>query len=463
MKNVTLLAIAALCALGTIPVRADNILPGGDLIFTPAPGPAPYTARVIVPPMPGGAFGVGSDPFPGVPAPGVPLMGIPLEGTPPLDPFAGHGIPGQSDTIVRRLSNAPLVCGGPPMTVPIQIVALNLVSCQPITVTFGGTPVLYEVRVCLSLTGTQQQGQMVIGQTTINGGSFSSTLPVRGRLMFAKCNPKTGPGLVNPPDLDPHTVTLLTPAPASWTTNNMGLPVVSSPGGVVDHDCLGTTAPIPYPATSNFIPGVADIGGTCGAGGAPGKQITNEEEALARHGVLPPNAQPGAQGGFGDGTMGPCPCGNNSTVAGRGCQHSESVGAYGGAGGLLFATGTTSVAVDSGGGFQSLTLRALDLRRPPTICVFWQGNTLLAAGVIASDGLRFVNGGLRRIGIKAGCNGKVSYGAGLGDIPVAVAGLVPVAGASRSYQVAYRDGAPAFCLVNQSVNWTNAVSIPWAP
>ena len=95
--------------------------------------------------------------------------------------------------------------------------------------------------------------------------------------------------------------------------------------------------------------------------------------------------------------------------------------------------------------------------------MFWQGNTLLAAPVIAGDGLRFIATGLRRIGIKSGCNGKASYGAGLGDLPVAVSGVVPAVGGSRHYQVAYRDGAPLHCLPNETVNWTNVVSLPWVP
>jgi hypothetical protein len=103
------------------------------------------------------------------------------------------------------------------------------------------------------------------------------------------------------------------------------------------------------------------------------------------------------------------------------------------------------------------------MRRPPTICVFWQGNAVLAAPVVAGDGLRHITSGLRRVGIKPGCNGKASYGAGVLDIPVSVSGLVPAAGGTRHYQVAYRDGAPAFCLPVETVNWTNMVSIPWTP
>ncbi|MFN0008097.1 MAG: hypothetical protein ACKVXR_09340 [Planctomycetota bacterium] len=463
----TLLVIAALCALGSIPVRAGDVMPGSDLLFTPAPGPAPYTAMVVVPPMPAGAFGAGSDPFPGVPPPGLPLMGLPLDGTPPLDPVMGHGIPGQSDTIVNRLTVAPFpVCPGV-QTIPIELVALNLVSVQPITVTFGGgaSSAQWEVRVCRSLTGPQQQGQMTITHDSLDGGTFTSFLPVRGRLMFAKCNPNSGPGLASPPDLDPHIVTLMTPVPAPWVHQAPPTSgVMSSPGGVVDHDCLPTTVPTPYPPTSNFVPAFASVGGNCTAPGvAQHKELTREEEMLARHGILPPNRAPGTQSGFGDGSMGNCPCLNNSTVPGRGCQHSDSAGAFGGAGGLLFATGKASVAVDAGGGPESLTLRAIEMRRPPTVCVFWQGTVALAVPVIAGDGLRFIGGALRRIGIKPGCNGKASYGAGLLDVPVSVSGLIPAAGGTRHYQVAFRDGAPAFCLPAETVNWTNMVSIPWNP
>jgi len=464
----TLLVIAALGALGSIPVRAGDVLPGSDLIFTPAPGAPPYTAMVVVPPMPAGAFGAGSDPFPGVPPPGLPLMGLPVDGTPALDPLMGHGIPGQSDTIIMR--PVPASFGGlcpAQVTIPIEIVALNLVSCQPITVTFGGgaSSVEYEVRVCLSLTGPQQQGQMTIFHDSLDGGTFVSFLPVRGRLMFAKCNPNAGPGVVSPPDFDPHTVLLTTPTPGDWVHQAPPTAgVMSSPGGSVDHDCLGTTPQIPYPPTSNFVPAFASLGGSCTAPGTNNaKHLTSEEEALAKHGILPPNRAPGTQGGFGDGSMGPCPCLNNSTVAGRGCQHSESVAVYGGAGALLFATGSNRLANDAIGNSQSLTLRALEMRRPPTVCVFWQGTAALAVPVIAGDGLRFLGGALRRIGIKPGCNGKSSYGAGLLDVPVSVSGLLPAAGGTRHYQVAYRDGNPVHCFPNETVNWTNMITIPWIP
>jgi hypothetical protein len=239
---------------------------------------------------------------------------------------------------------------------------------------------------------------------------------------------------------------------------------MSSPGGVVDHDCLPATLPIPYPPTTNFVPAYASLGGNCTAPGTfQAKHLTSEEEALAKHGILPPNRPPGPLGGFGDGSMGPCPCGNNSAVPGRGCQHSDSIGAYGGAGALLFATGSNRLANDVVGNPESLTLRALEMRRPPTVCVFWQGTASVAVGIIAGDGLRFIAGALRRVGIKPGCNGKSSYGGNLLDVPVSVSGLVPAVGGTRFYQVAFRDGNPAWCLPAETVNWTNMVEVPWIP
>lgn len=68
---------------------------------------------------------------------------------------------GQADTIVKRLSDIPLPPGGTD-TVPIELVALKLVSCQPIVVNFGdGSQQEWSVRVDLS-EDQMQTGEIFI-------------------------------------------------------------------------------------------------------------------------------------------------------------------------------------------------------------------------------------------------------------------------------------------------------------
>lgn len=100
-------------------------------------------------PIPAGFFGPGSDPFQGR----VEFCGEPLEST--------LGTLGTIDTIVRRPS--PTVPLSPPAgmdTVPIEIVALSLVSCQPITVTYnaGTSFELWNVSAALSQFAPQTPG-----------------------------------------------------------------------------------------------------------------------------------------------------------------------------------------------------------------------------------------------------------------------------------------------------------------
>lgn len=124
-------------------------------------------------PTPRDFFDPDSDPFAGT----VPLRGI------PLDPATL----GTTDTIVQRLSDINITQRGEPLTVPIEIVALNLVSANPITVTYNGgqNPELWNVRVSLP-TNQQQPGSMTIIQTSSQGGTYSSTLSVQPILSFTR-------------------------------------------------------------------------------------------------------------------------------------------------------------------------------------------------------------------------------------------------------------------------------------
>jgi len=245
---------------------------GIDLFTTPPCGTSWQDFATM--PIPPDFFDPGSDPFHGT----VVFAGQPLSTTPP-------GILGPTDTVVRRLSDASLPSIGTQDTVPIEIVALNLVSVNPITVTYGGghSPEPWNVYVCLSDV-PQQTGSMTMTKTHANGGTFASTLPVSPQFIFIRQSDAAirvlDVGLMGFPPLvfntnNGHWVS--TPDPAFQI-------ITALPGVVVDQNCDGqfdTT----LPGTSNFVPGLQIV--ECGAGASQRKRLTDEQALFAQHGVLP--------------------------------------------------------------------------------------------------------------------------------------------------------------------------------
>jgi hypothetical protein len=149
---------------------------------------------------------------------------------------------------------------------------------------------------------------------------------------------------------------------------------------------------------------------------------------------------------FGDGTGTACPCGN-SGAAGHGCANSVDP-----AGALLGAVGTPSTASDT------LQLQASGM--PTTAsCVFIQGESSIA-GAVYGDGIRCFSGAFVRLGTKTASGGAASYPNGT-EPDISVRGAVPAIGATRTYQVWYRN-PPAFCTSATS-NVTNGISVAWAP
>ncbi|MBW8041160.1 MAG: hypothetical protein FVQ85_14315 [Planctomycetes bacterium] len=119
-------------------------------------------------PIPADFFGPGSDPLTG-------------------EVKLGGGNSSGSDTIIRRLG--PIDFPDPCSTakVDIELVALSLVSCDPIVVTTNGgqNPTLWDVDVELSPTPAPQ-GTMTITRTHPNGGTFTSELYMQPRFTFTK-------------------------------------------------------------------------------------------------------------------------------------------------------------------------------------------------------------------------------------------------------------------------------------
>ena len=275
------------------PVSCASIQPTIDLFTTPA-GAGTHADFSQVP-IPADFFDPGSDPFLG----DIRLQGAPINSSGPLGP---------TDTIVRRTAPASLVGAGATATVPIEIVALSLVSSQPITVTYaGGAPEQWSVHACLSGSVAQPAGTMAItnGACVNEGGTFTSRLPVQPRFIFRRLGDgaervlDTGT-LGLPPDLfttlDGHWVSTADPA--------LQLTMVP-PGLTVDADCdPGTPDVGPLPASGTFFPGVRvpRCGPDCDGHPPQVKRLTEEHAPLAAHNVLPAQVPPpdGDGDGIGD-------------------------------------------------------------------------------------------------------------------------------------------------------------------
>ena len=116
-------------------------------------------------PIPADFFGPGSLPFDGF---------VLLEGV-PLNP----ALPDTTDTIVRRLTDADFQGGTAPATVPIEMVALQLRSTQPITVEFGdGSTKQCWMDVMID-TSQSQTGQYHLEETSLRGGNILNNSQTR--------------------------------------------------------------------------------------------------------------------------------------------------------------------------------------------------------------------------------------------------------------------------------------------
>jgi hypothetical protein len=159
-----MLAAMGILFLSTTAVGDD--IPAGVDLFTTQSGSVDAT-------LPADFFDPGSDPF----------SGIIIFGSDPLDPSSF----GNTDTIVRRSSSAPLPDIPSTNTIPIEIVALNLVSVNPITVTYNSGTSQEQWKVQITLAPTPPpSGTITIIHDHTDGGTFDSTLPVVPRLIFTR-------------------------------------------------------------------------------------------------------------------------------------------------------------------------------------------------------------------------------------------------------------------------------------
>lgn len=165
-----------------------------------------------------------------------------------------------------------------------------------------------------------------------------------------------------------------------------------------------------------------------------------------------PLTAPGVGYCFGDGSLSTsCPCANNGLV-GNGCANSSNP-----AGAHLFASGTTSP--------DSVVLHASG-ELPTALSIFLQGDASNASGVVFGDGVRCVAGNLKRLYSHNAIGGSVSAPQGAdASISTQSANLgdsIPP-GATRHYQVYYRDPSVVFCANPPGNTWnvTGAWSIVW--
>lgn len=251
---------------------------GVDLWQTPNDGNT-VDSNFTVMPIPPDFFGPGSDPF----AEPIPLMGEPLVTNP-------SGVLGETDAIVERLAPVSLPTIGSSNVIEIEIVALSLVSSQPITVTYNGgmNPELWDVKVCLSEQTDQQTGTMTIDRVCCNGGTFTANLPVSPKFIFNRQSDGAVlvldlGGMMQPIDFSTQNGYWSEDIPAPFD-------LVTSPGLVqIDHDCHDITPNIIINPSSKFTAGMRTIPCDLNNPDSPcvGKVLTLEQAALSAHGVLP--------------------------------------------------------------------------------------------------------------------------------------------------------------------------------
>jgi hypothetical protein len=150
--------------------------------------------------------------------------------------------------------------------------------------------------------------------------------------------------------------------------------------------------------------------------------------------------------GAGDGAV-TAPCAIGAGAAGNGCANSGN------------ASGASLTATGSAGADTIVLSQSGEL--PTSLSIFLQGNSNIAAGVAFGDGVRCVGGNLLRLYSKNAVGGTVAAPGG-GDPSIktqsATLGDVIPPGATRFYQVYYRDPASASGL---NFNVGNALEILW--
>ena len=241
---------AAVLALAPVVAGASGpVLKGIDL-FASATGTG---INFSDNPIPGGFFpGCGTG-FAGF----IPMKGKPIAASPGINP---------ADTIISRLQDANITVGQQ-ATIQIQATAICLVNNSWVD-PCGGT-----WKVSARLAPGQALGTMTIVHSVPGGGTFNSSLPIKGEVTFTNGVVTLGPVADN--------ITMAQNG-ACWShTPGSGAITVTGPV-TIDANCdgaLDTTLPT---GTTNFFPGwCPPASGT----GAPTKSTINHS---GPHPVTPP-------------------------------------------------------------------------------------------------------------------------------------------------------------------------------
>jgi hypothetical protein len=202
----------------------------------------------------------------------------------PLDPNSPLG---PTDTIIRRTEGAMLLNRFDSATVPIELVALSLVSCGPIIVTFGGgaRSEPWNVSLCI----WEGRGTMTISNTCDfnDGGTFSWSLVAAPRLLVFT---RVSDGAVKTIDF----VDLQTPGLFLSTINGQWFPspeqrfglITVPPGLAIDQDCDPGTPPLVLEGTSNnFFPGIWNL--PCHEGDCPSTRFETSKRMTQVGGSIP--------------------------------------------------------------------------------------------------------------------------------------------------------------------------------
>lgn len=248
----------------------DTVQAGHDLLETDTSEDSETYIDFAQSPLPADFFGPGSDPFNGR---------VDLEGV-PFDSFGGFDGLTPTDTIVERLQNA-----GPsfPAMINIEIVRLELVSVEPLTVTGDGAqyPQTWDMTVQVPGGQTQDTGSMTISHDEgTDGGTFDIELPVRPKLTFTEVGGPGGPYVYDELLIEYEA----TNVPWCHTAN----PLDDPPGQVVIEKSGLTT---------NFFPGI--VCESERTKGVVGLHALSGAEDHAHHDVLAAeNAGPASVGGI---------------------------------------------------------------------------------------------------------------------------------------------------------------------
>jgi hypothetical protein len=154
----------------------------------------------------------------------------------------------------------------------------------------------------------------------------------------------------------------------------------------------------------------------------------------------------------GDGSSAACPCANSGAI-GHGCENSAATG-----GALLTATGVASLSSDS--------VQFTSAGEPAdAFCIVLQGQAAIDATNFG-DGLRCAGGPLARLYLRRAAGGVLTVPRGVDESLSARSASrgdrIPL-GATRNYQVYYRDPNASFCPnpSGGTFNVSNAIAIAW--